>query len=214
MARVSKEITFTGTVDDITFYRWEDRIFVRKKSSLTRERVLKDKAFKGLRKHASHMARASKLASEIYKQLPGDIKGRFIFRAIAGDAASMFYQGKEEDDVRDILTDKYLDIRVSNDKVSTKGLLRNKKKEGGVITDISTKTANKKWKDIFLKRWKEQGKSTETFELGWEHKEPFRPALIPRVAEYFLDLEQASGLGYLEKKRKQRKLLNKQMKNS
>jgi hypothetical protein len=194
MARVSKEITFTGTVGDITLYRWEDRIFVRKKSSLTRERVLKDKAFAGLRKHAGHMARASKLASEIYKQLPGDIKGRFIFRAIAGDAASLFYKGKSTEEVRDALEYKYLYIPVNKDKRSTKGLLRNRKGIGGIMTDISTKTANKHWKHIFLKRWEQQGKDVSIFEITWEHKEPFRPDTIPRIAEYFLDLDQASGL--------------------
>jgi hypothetical protein len=202
MARVSKEITFTGTVGDITFYRWEDRIFARKKSSLTRDRVLEDKAFAGLRKHAGDMGRASKLASEIYKQLPADIKGRWIFRAIAGDAASLLYKGKSEQQVKNALHSKYVLIPVGNDKRKTNATLRKKDGSGGLITTVSTKTANKHWKNIFLRRWEQQGKDISMFEIAWEHREPFHPYTIPRRAEYFLGLEQASGLEYLLKKQK------------
>lgn len=198
MAIVSKEITFTGTVGDLTIYRWEDRIFARKKSSLTRERVLKDKAFEGLRKHAGDMGRASKLASAIYKLLPADIKGRFIFRAIAGDAASLLYKGKTEEQVKNSLTRKYLYIPVNKGKRTTTGRLSYRNGKSCLMTTISTKIANKRWKEIFLKRWEEQGKDAEMFDIAWEHREPFHPFTVPRP-EYFLDLEQASGLKNLKK---------------
>jgi hypothetical protein len=194
MAIVSKKLHVTGTIGDITLYRWEDRIFARKKSSLTAERVLKDKAFAGLRKHAGDMGRASKIASEVYRSLPADIKGRWIFRAIAGYAASLFYKGKSEQQVRDALNRKYLFIPVSRDKRSVPGKLTGKKGNSGLITNVSSKTANKHWMNIFLKDWENQGKDISYFYIAWEHRQRFNPYTVPRRSEYFLGLEHASGL--------------------
>lgn len=192
MPRVSdKKITFTGTIGDITFYRWEDAIFARKKSSLTKERVLKDKAFAGLRKHASDMGQASKLASEVYRQLPPDIKGRWIFRTIAGYAASLLYKGKTPEQVKNELVKKYIDIY--HNLPSVKAKQKSKQRSGGLL-EVSSKQANREWENIFRKHWKQQGKPAEFFDLAWEHKHRFNPYTIPRRSEYFLSMEQASGL--------------------
>jgi hypothetical protein len=190
MARVSKEITFTGTIGDVCFYRWGDRIFARKKSSLTKERVLKDKKFAGLRKHAGDMGRASKLASEIYRQLPADIKGRWIFRTIAGQAASLLYKGKTHEQVKEALLRKY--VNFYHNLRSIKSKKESKQTGSGLV--LSSKQANRDWEDIFRKHWKQQGKPAEMFDLAWQHKQRFNPYTIPRRSEYFLSMEQASGL--------------------
>ena len=41
------------------------------------------------------MGLASKIASPVYRALPLETKGRWLFRAIAGEAASLLYEGDE-----------------------------------------------------------------------------------------------------------------------
>src|SRR5688572_12364453 len=200
MARLGKGVHLTGTFDDIVFYHWEGRIFVRRKSSLTKERILKDKAFAGLRKHAGDMGRASKIASEIYKLLPSDIRGRWIFRTIAGHAASLIYKGKDEKQVRDILHRKYvlLSGHIKNKTGSTEtGRTVGKT---GLIYTWSSKQANKEWKKLFQKRWEQQGKPAEYFDHAWHRGLRFTPPTIPRKSEYFMGLDHAAGLEYFKRK--------------
>jgi hypothetical protein len=193
MARVNGNINFSGTIGDICFYMWEGQLFARKKSSLTKDRVLKDIEFAGLRKHAGDMGRASKIASEIYRQLPADIKGRWIFRAIAGHAASLLYKGKSEEQVKNALYRKYIELPVAEEKITTKSRIRNKKGiSSGLVTSVSSKHANKFWKNIFLKDWEKQGKDAFFFNRAWHHRQPFNPDTIPRRSEYFMGLGHAS----------------------
>lgn len=193
MARVNGNINFTGTIGDICYYMWEGQLFARKKSSLTKDRVLKDKEFAGTRKHAGDMGRASKIASEIYRQLPADIKGRWIFRAIAGHAASLLYNGKSEQHVKDALYRKYMLLPVAEDKRTTKSSIKYKKgAASGMVATVSSKKANKYWKNIFLKDWEKQGKPAFFFYRAWEHRSTFNPDTIPRRSEYFMGLAHAS----------------------
>lgn len=150
-----------------------------------------------MRKHAGDMGRASKIASAVYRSLPADIKGRWIFRAIAGHAASLFYQGKSEQQVRDALNRKYVLIPTGGGKRTISSKLHSKKTTSGLVTNISSKTANKHWKNIFLKDWEKQGKDVFYFEIAWEHRQSFNPYTIPRRSEYFMGLEHASGLSPL-----------------
>src|SRR5688572_33251175 len=100
MAKLPEGIHFTGTVGNTCYYEMGNRTYARTKSSLTRKRVLKDKAFEKTRKHASDLGLASKIGSEIYKALPVDIKGRWLYRAITGEAASLLYEGKTLEEVK------------------------------------------------------------------------------------------------------------------
>lgn len=202
MARLGKDVHLTGTFDDVVFYQWEGRIFVRKKSSLTRERVLKDKAFAGLRKHAGDMGRASRIASEVYKLLPVDIKGRWIFRTIAGDAASLIYKGKDEAQVKEILHRKYV-LKPSTNKETIHS--KEKQKEiaaGSLIGTRSTKQANKEWRKLFQACWEKQGKPEFYFDRTWQRGLPFNPDTIPRKSEYFFGLDHAAGLEQFKRKKR------------
>src|SRR5688572_15605533 len=178
MAKTPEGTHFTGTIGNICFYQWGDRTFARAKSSLTRDRVLKSKEFTATRKHAGDMGKASRLASGIYKTLPSDIKGRWIFRAIAGHAVSLLYKGKSEEQVKDILHKKYiLGIYDStNKRINTK----DKGKASGLVMAPSTKQANRQFRDIFLQQWEQQGKPAQFFNRAWKPGSSFNPDTIPR----------------------------------
>lgn len=173
MAKQAKGARFRGTVGNITFYVMDGQGYARKKSSLTAKRVLKDKAFESTRKHAKDLGRASRIASPIYKALPLEVKGRWLFRAIAGEAASLLYEGKTEEEATNMLWNKYIYAPMS--------LTDNKINEpNGIIHAYASKqTKIELWK-IFRDRWNAQEKPIGLFKRIWERRGVFKPYCIPK----------------------------------
>ena len=106
MAILAKGILFSGTIGDFCFYIRAGRTHVRNQSSLTRKRVLKAREFARTRQYAGDMGHASQIASIIYQSLP--VKGRWLFRAITGEAVSLLYEGKPVQEVKENLWRKYI----------------------------------------------------------------------------------------------------------
>lgn len=96
MARQTGPLKITGTIDDICFYQMEGDYFARLKSSLTGKRFWKDKAFAGSRRSCGLMARASSLASRLYKTLPPEKKGRPAYQQLTGKVKLLLQQGLSE----------------------------------------------------------------------------------------------------------------------
>src|SRR6188474_3196906 len=91
---------------NVCVYKMRGKVYLRSKSSLTRKRVLKSKAFEKTRKYASNMGEASQLASAIYKEFPPAKRNRSKYQAMTGMAASLLYQGLREDEVQNLLRKK------------------------------------------------------------------------------------------------------------
>jgi len=188
MASTPANIHFSATVGELCFYQWEGRTFARKKSSLTTKRVLKEKAFAKTRRYARSMGTASRIASEIYKSSP--VRGRWIFRAITGEAASLLYAGKTEEQVRELLWEKYIQhIRDIDPKVR-----KSKNASGTAPIAPKSKQAKRELRSIFLKQWKRQGKPEQIFLFTWNSTNHFNPATVRRRSEYFLGPAHASWL--------------------
>jgi hypothetical protein len=96
MAKQTGDIKIVGTVDDICFYRMEGGYYARRKSSLTGKRFWKAKVFEGSRKSCGLMAKASPLASRLYRSLPKEQKGRDQFRALTGKIKLLLKAGWQE----------------------------------------------------------------------------------------------------------------------
>ena|SRR6185436_11794193 len=107
MAKV-RHILIDKLPDNVIVYQWKGRVYLRTKSSLTRKRVLKSKAFEKTRKYASNMAKAARIGSVIYRELPVAKRNRALYQAITGKAASLLYQGVHETEVHLQLRKKYL----------------------------------------------------------------------------------------------------------
>jgi hypothetical protein len=170
MAKQARGVRFRGTVGNITFYVIDDQGYARKKSSLTAKRVLKDKAFENTRKHAKDLGLASRIASPVYRALPIETKGRWLFRAIAGEAASLLYQGKTEKQVTDILWNKY---------IYTPQGIDTKTPQEGDITIPAKQTRIELWK-LFRDRWEKQHKPIHVFKQIWERRGLFKHQYIPK----------------------------------
>ena len=91
--RPKPTIQFTATIGDLCFYQRNGKTYLREAKALDRELVLNDERFEKTRQHASKMGMASKIASSIYKDLPKELKARWVFRSITGHVASMLYKG-------------------------------------------------------------------------------------------------------------------------
>jgi hypothetical protein len=174
MGKMNENIRFSGTVGNVTFYQMWGQTYVRAKSSLTRKRVLKSKVFEKTRQYASKMGSAARIGSFIYKALPADIKERWLYRAITGEAASLLYKGKEEQEVKDLLWKKYIAGTDSKREEAVKATGHNRYH--------STTEANKQLREIFLERWEKQGRSYYYFKQAWQkrgyfNKDRFREVL-------------------------------------
>jgi hypothetical protein len=99
MAKQVGHIFIQGTLDDLTYYKMDGVYYVRKKSSLSRKKVLNSPRFERTRQHASQLAEASKIASAIYKEIPKEEKSIDLFRSIVGKAKVLLASGKSKEEV-------------------------------------------------------------------------------------------------------------------
>lgn len=70
MAEVRSIFQFIGTLGGINFFNSGGQTYARKSTSLTRERVMKDKAFAGARRTMSEFGAASAIAGGLRKSIP------------------------------------------------------------------------------------------------------------------------------------------------
>ncbi|WP_315821870.1 hypothetical protein [Paraflavitalea speifideaquila] len=85
---------------------------MRKKSRLTREKVLKDPAFANTRFHAQRLVTASKIASSIYRSLPIHWRQFWMYRDFTGIAISMIAKGATPQQTDDYLWKTYAEYWV------------------------------------------------------------------------------------------------------
>ena len=99
MARQAGPLFFTGTIDDITFYKMEGQYLARKKSSLNRRQFRTDPRFARSRQSAAAFGEASKLASEIYWQLPKEQRGKGVVNRLTAQVGQLLKEGKKVEEI-------------------------------------------------------------------------------------------------------------------
>jgi hypothetical protein len=75
----------------------EGKYYVRKKSSLTGKRVMKDKKFRLTMLYAGILAQASKIASSVYRQIPKEERKHPYFRTLREMAQRLIRKGTAEE---------------------------------------------------------------------------------------------------------------------
>lgn len=108
MAEVSAPFIVNRTIRNLTFYVMEGRNFVRKKSSLTRRKVLHSPRFARTRHYASLMGEASRIGSWLYNTLPDYWRQSWMYRSFTGEAFTMLKKGMEERCIKEVLYDRYV----------------------------------------------------------------------------------------------------------
>jgi hypothetical protein len=97
MARQVGPIKITGTIDGITFYRMDGVYYARMKSSLAAKKVKTHPHFALTRMYAKWLGEASKLASEVYRALPGEERKYEVFCELKKLAHKRVKEGQERE---------------------------------------------------------------------------------------------------------------------
>ena len=158
--RPKPNVQFTATIGDLCFYQRNGKTYMREAKALDRELVLNDERFEKTRQHASKMGQASKIASVIYKDLPQELKARWVFRSITGHVASLLYEGENPEYVKEILYDKYID--------HPKSQMLEVSDSYRTSTNYRETKAKDMLKKLFLERWEDNGKRKGDFSLAWD----------------------------------------------
>jgi hypothetical protein len=108
MATYNAPFIIERTIRQLTFYRMDGKKYVRKKSSLTRRKVLYAPCFKNTRHYAGLMARASKIGSQVYKALPEYWRQFWMYRSFTGEALTLLKKGKKEQEIVPHLYEVYV----------------------------------------------------------------------------------------------------------
>ena len=103
MARQIGDIKITGTVEGITFYRMGEGYYARLKSSLSGERVKRDKAFCRTMASALRLASGSQLASRVYRALDKGKRKYALYCELKRRAIYGLKEGKSEAEVLETL---------------------------------------------------------------------------------------------------------------
>ncbi len=106
-----------GTIDDITFYKMGDEYYARMKSSLTRKRFFRDKAFEGSRRSFQRFGRGNQLASVVYNEIEKEKREYALFCRMRSVAIRMIKEGSNENEVMDGLREMKPIVRVKVIKV-------------------------------------------------------------------------------------------------
>jgi hypothetical protein len=109
MAECFAPFPIQRTMCNLTFYIMEGRNFVRKKSSLTRRKVLYSPQFARTRHNAGLMAKASKIGSHVYNALPEYWRQGWMYRSFTGEAYKMLRKKIREDEIQQILVQQYVE---------------------------------------------------------------------------------------------------------
>lgn len=100
MSKQSGPVYITGTIDGICYYKMNGNYYARRKSTLSRKRVKTSPAFALTRAYAALMAEASRLAAEVYWQVPRSKRKHALYRALTGQAMTLLKKGTDKEAIR------------------------------------------------------------------------------------------------------------------
>ena len=106
MARQTGPNFFTGRHGDLQYYQMGAGHYVRVVSSLSASRVKQDPAFSLTMQYAGLLARAAKIASAVYRDLPGKEHG--FYRKLTGMAMQLLKQGRTMEEAFQQLYDQFI----------------------------------------------------------------------------------------------------------
>src|SRR3954463_11027770 len=110
MAKYNAPFVIERTIRQLTFYRMDGKKYVRKKSSLTRRKVLYSPQFERTRHYAGLMGKASRIGSLVYNALPAYWRQGWMYRSFTGEAYTMLKQRKPEAEIQQVLLQRYVSI--------------------------------------------------------------------------------------------------------
>lgn len=115
MAKQIGAIKIVGTIDGVTFYIMQGVHYARRKSSLDRKRIIRDPRFQRFRECSKVFGRASKLASQLYRLLPKELRKHGVHGKLTGEFNLLFREGKVSEEAVEIMMKKYLNVEIEKE---------------------------------------------------------------------------------------------------
>lgn len=103
MARQKGHFFIQGTIGNFTYYELNGKYYVKKKSSVCKERLLKSPEYKNTRKNMSLFGEAARIASEYYKEIDEKKKHSKLFGTLVAKVKALLVSGKNREEVLEIL---------------------------------------------------------------------------------------------------------------
>ena len=103
MARQKGPIFIQGTIKGYTYYKLNGKYYIRKKSTLSRKKVLTSPEFHLTRIYANQFREASEIASLLYKEIDEGKKNMNLFRSLVSRAKLLLASGKNKEEVVEML---------------------------------------------------------------------------------------------------------------
>lgn len=107
MSKHTADLPFVGTIGSVTVFRLFGEYYVRARSSLTARRVKTDPAFQKTRAFAALLAKASRIASQVYASVPHRRRKTNLFRQLTGQAITWLKYDWTESDIIQFLMQQY-----------------------------------------------------------------------------------------------------------
>jgi hypothetical protein len=105
MAKQAGDFFIEGTIDDLTFYKMDGKYYVRMKSSLTKRKFWKSKAFERSRESCKRFSEGNKLASKLYKMIEKEKRVYTLYCFLKKRAILLLKEGKSLTEAEEVLTD-------------------------------------------------------------------------------------------------------------
>jgi hypothetical protein len=98
MAKQAGPIKIIGTIDDICFYKMLGEYYARMVHRHNSKLVKTSPRFALTMVYAGLLARASKIGSAVYNELPKDFRQFWMYRAFTGEAMQLLKQNKTDEE--------------------------------------------------------------------------------------------------------------------
>ena len=185
MAKVTEGFLL-GTYEGLTFYLLHGKLCVRRKSTLSRQRVKFSPRFKRTRQSADELGRASKMASRVYRELTREQKQMVyaLFKKMTGVAKIALKWGKSEGEAEGAVRQFLIEMGVVKEKavgrqqtvrVGNKGIV---KVETVMIVmepkewpHIQRKVTSKRVPKVYIMSHKSRGTKDDNARMRCERKE-------------------------------------------
>jgi len=108
MGQLTKIPKLTTRRDPVCVYFWRGKFFMRSSSSLTGSRVKEDPAFAKTMRNAGLLAKASKLASQVYKAMPAG-KQHWQYQKLTSRAMELLKHDLKDEEILSYLLELFRD---------------------------------------------------------------------------------------------------------
>lgn len=103
---------FKGTMANVTGYAMNGKHYFKKKSSLSRRRILRDRRFSNTRRNAKWFAQSISIAKEVYYLLLPEERDRVkVWYPLRNRAQVLVREGRERVEIINMLREEFVDTR-------------------------------------------------------------------------------------------------------